>query len=486
MPKRLPSSFFLQICFPNLILSTADQPSFQTELSFRTDPVTCLQTHFGRSDLRLNRMLVPPDNFGLVEPGVYRCSKLEADHTPFLATLQLNSIVLLDAAKPPRNLKVFLEENGVKLFKLGGLKITGHGAYNKENEKAEKSSDSQLSVGQGEIEVIQLDSASGGSTENNLWMLIEQSLIEGAFEIIFNKSRHNVLVVDLSLTLVGILRRIQKWNFNSIINEYRIYTGNSSKNNYNAENFLELIEVELIPFEVDQWLRNKRERSLSETKGSLVSTSSNRRPRQSVDEGDVTNDDGDISADDYEDDADDDLLLASPQIPANLLKLVEQRKNEDHDSVSASPGTPPEHKISNLMPDRQLPGSTGSRNSSFSGENINLAAHRRKLSIDPKITRPGNLRFRKSSFEASKSPGRRPSFETSLRHYRLERERSGGPEQLAETKELYGYHYYKPRVVAQSSFVEPIKLHLPPEHKLPEWFVRGRDFWENQYKQLNP
>lgn len=431
-------------------------------------------------------MLVPPDNFGLIEPGVYRCLKLEADHTPFLATLQLNSIVLLDAAKPPRNLKAFLEENGVKLFKLGGLKITSHSAYGKDSDKVEKSTDSQLSVGKGEIEVIPLDSSSGTSNENNLWMLIEPGLIEGAFEIIFNKNRHNVLVVDLSLTLVGILRRIQKWNFNSIVNEYRIYTGNSSKNNYNAENFLELIEVELIPFEVDQWLRNKRDKSLevSESKGSIASIGSNRRVRNSVDEGDATNDDGDVSADDYEDDMDDDLLLASPQIPANLLKLVEQRKNEELGSVAASPGTPPEHRISHLLLEKPLPGSSGSRNNSFSGDNINLAAHRRKLSIDTRITRPSNLRFRKPSFEA-KSPGRRSSFESSLRHYRLERERSGGPEDLAKTKELYGFQYYKPRVVAKSSFVEPIKLHLPPEHKLPEWFTRGRDFWENQYRQLN-
>ncbi|KAM9916820.1 hypothetical protein OXX80_013467, partial [Metschnikowia pulcherrima] len=46
-------------------------------------------------------MLIPPDNFGMVEPGFYRCSKLEADHLPFLETLQLKSLILLDVAKPP-------------------------------------------------------------------------------------------------------------------------------------------------------------------------------------------------------------------------------------------------------------------------------------------------------------------------------------------------------------------------------------------------
>lgn len=430
-------------------------------------------------------MLVPPDNFGLVEPGVYRCLKLEADHMPFLATLQLKSIVLLDAAKPPRNLKAYLEENEVRLFRLGGLKFSSHGNFNKENEKP---GSSQLSVSHGDIEVIDLDrgSNSENNKETNSWMLIEPGLIESALEIMLNKTRHNVVFVDLSLTLVGILRRIQKWNFSSIVNEYRIYTGNSSKNNYNAENFLELIEIEMIPYEVDQWLRSKREKGL-EFEGrtlSISSAGSQRRLKPSLDEGNLTNDDDNTSVDDYEDDMDDDLLLASPQIPANLLKLVEQRKQDDQGSA---PQTPPEHRISSLLLEKGLPTSANSRHNSISGDGINLAAHRRKLSMDARFTRPANIRFRKPSFsELQRSPGRKPSFETSLRHYRIERERSGGIEELALTKEIYGFQYYKPRATALSSFVEPIKIHLPPEHKLPDWFIQGRDFWESLYKNLNP
>lgn len=433
-------------------------------------------------------MLVPPDNFGLVEPGVYRCLKLEADHIPFLATLQLKSIVLLDAAKPPRNLKAFLEENNIRLFKLGSLKFSNSVTYSKDERDSGESLKKKL-----EIEVILLDRASAGGprNENSLWMLIEPGLIEGAFEVVFNRNCHNALIVDLSLTFVGILRRIQKWNFNSIVNEYRIYTGNASKNNYNAENFLELVEVELIPYEVGVWLRNKRDKSVETDSiaNTLTPTSSRRRLKGSVSEaGNMTNEEDDIRADDYEDDMDDEILLASPQIPANLLKLVEQRKNDDQEPVSASPGTPPEQRMSSLLLERPGARLMDSRNNSFSGDNINLAAHRRRLSLEVRYHRPGNTKFRKPSFtDLTKSPGRRSSFETSIRHYRLEREKSGGLlDELARIKDLYDHHYYKSKTKVLTSFVEPIKLHLPPEHKLPDWFVRGRDFWEQQYRQLNP
>lgn len=384
-------------------------------------------------------MLVPPDNFGLVEPGVYRCSKLEADHFPFLETLQLKSLVLLDAAKPPRTLKAFLEQNNVDLFNLGGLKISNHLHTGNDKTEGLVSSDERKD----EIEVVLLD-----KSKNDLWMLVEKNLIVGAFEILFNKSKHNLLLVDSSLTLVGILRKIQKWNFSSIVNEYRIYTGNSSKSNYSAENFLELIQAELIPFESEN--ATSPETQPVKTVPRLLVPSQH---RASIDDHE---DDDTVSFEDSEDDVDDDLLSASPQIPANLLKLVEQRKIDDN----TSPGT-------------SRRGSIGSRNNSVEAL---FATQRRKSSVDSRYIRPNNNRFRNPSFSAlSLSPGCRSSFETNLRLFKL------GKEKPAEEKKKL-FKYYKPLHTngVQVKGVEVIKLRLPAESKLPEWFVNGRNFWENE------
>lgn len=377
-------------------------------------------------------MLVPPENYGLVEPGVHRCSKLEAENFPFLSTLRLNLLVLLDAAKPPRTLSAFLEENKVSLYNLGGLKIRNHQITGKESDKDDSSKSLSSSS---QIPVVLLRR---GKSTNDQWMLIEKNLLIEALELLFDKTKYPMLIVDSSLTFVGILRKIQRWNFSSIVNEYRIYTGNSSKNNYNVENFLELVQCELIPSEV----QHKREpESHRNTKGSLDES--------------AMDDDNSAFAVDYEDEIDEDVLSASPQIPANLLKLVELQQGEK--LPSGSPGA------------RMYTG----RHSSYEHSHA-----RRKLSVDSRYIRNNNNRFRNPSFSLSISPGRRPSLESGLRQFKLERERS------AKSQENLNFKYYRPAEVPDQTKV--IQFRLPEESKLADWFVSGRDFWEKNCREDLP
>lgn len=407
-------------------------------------------------------MLIPPDNFGLVEPGVYRCSKLEAGHFPFLETLQLKSLVLLDAAKPPRTLKSFLQENKVDLYNIGGLKITNH--QNTDNNSRESTgSDTsdvlggteatqQLNAGD-EIEVVLLRKE---RSKSDVWMLIEKNLVIAAFNILLDRTKHNVLLVDSSLSLVGILRKIQKWNFGSIINEYRIYTGNASKDNYNVEVFLEVMKVELIAYET-----RRREEGRTSVAFSLRQMAPT---RSSIDDGAITGEDEDaVSLNDFEDDMDDDILSASPQIPANLLKLVEQRKSDESPSMS------PELRSGSL--DRQN-----------SGEGMPMfPGARRKSSVDSRYILTSKSRLRNPSFSLSASPGRLSLFETSMRQFRFDR----NPDELQKIKEKYDYKYYKPTLTdGVFKDVETIRLNLPPEHMLPDWFIQGRNYWERTYGQL--
>lgn len=381
-------------------------------------------------------MLVPPDNFGLVEPGVYRCLKLEADHVPFIETLQLKSLVLLDAAKPPRTLREFLEEKQVELFNLGGLKILSHLRGLSSSDKKEE-----------ELEPVLLDKGKA----NDAWMLIESSMMAAAFEVIFNKTKHPTLIVDSSLTLVGILRKIQKWNFNSIVNEFRIYTGDSSKNNYNAQNFFELIQLHLVPYEVEP-----RRKSLAKAPSPRI------KPEEKSDEPDQDHEEAvdDVSLDDFEDEVDEDLLLALPQIPANLLKLVEERKHDGKE-----------------LPEK-LPTQRPHRHPSVN-ENLYLNAPQqpRKLSTDSKFLRSNCTKFRNPSFSGlSISPGRRPSLEASLRYFRLNSDKSE-----LKPKEKFNYRYYCAQDPVHMKGVDVLRLRLPAEDKLPDWFVSGRNYWESLF-----
>lgn len=403
-------------------------------------------------------MLVPPNDFGLVESGIYRCTKLESDNFPFLETLRLKLVILLDAEKPPRNLTTFMEQNSVELYNLGGLKISNHHHHTGTESRSQEDRDetkSTVSFDSDKLEPLTLN------TKNNQWMLIEKNLIAKAFELLLNKHKHNLLLIDSTSTLVGILRKIQKWNFNSILNEYRIYCGNSS-NNYYAENFLELIQIELVSYEMDQAI-NKTNKSLNDF---TISTEDTDRW---VDDTDVQ------SIDD--DDMDDDILSASPKIPANLLKLVEQRKidkNRDQDDFSpgTSPGTSPGLFSSSS------PLSRNNRSNSFT-DNFSSLQSRRK-SIESKFVRMSNNKFRKPSNVDT-------SFESSSPSYlRRLRERSSSVD-MENLKLKFDYNYYKnlnqPSITFEN--ISILKLRLPQELKLPDWFIRGRSCWEEEYNRLN-
>lgn len=493
-------------------------------------------------------MLVPPDNFGQVELGIYRCSKLVSDNFSFLETLHLRSLVLVDAEKPGRSVTEFVGENNIEVYNLGGLKISNHASSRASKDYGTGDSSQGLSQSQSqsqrqngekgidkdntghnstvsmsdrrsylaslaaeehnnndELVVLDLDSSSK-KDKNDEWMLIDRSLIASAFELLLNKNKHSLLLVDSTSTLVGILRKIQKWNFNSIVNEYRIYSGNSSKHNYFAENFLELVQVELLPFEIEQLnyqlsllLRvttPKEEKNIMPEQNQdfskvIKSFKSYSLENSSSSVVDAVVEDVDVDSEDYEDDEDDiddELLSASPQIPANLLKLAEQRNQEKRDSISTisdgdiTPGSSPNvEKIS--------------RHNSFSSEmflstsrGINISQDRRRSSV----SRMSNNRFR----SLTQSPGsyslpRRASFESRSPRFKKFRDykelKNLSEYDIERIREKYDFKYYKnlAKFLVEFDGVSEIVLKLPPDNKLPEWFIRGRNYWEATMRKLN-
>jgi hypothetical protein len=446
-------------------------------------------------------MLVPPNNFGLVESGIYRCTKLESDNFPFLETLRLKSVILLDAEKPPRTLTSFLDGNQVELFNLGGLKISNHHHHTGSESRSKEDKDetkSNVSYDSDKFEPIILNI---NKNKNDQWMLIEKNLIVKAFELLLNKTKHNLLLVDSTSTLVGILRKIQKWNFNSILNEYRIYCGgsSSSSNSYYAENFLELIEVELLSFELEQYNSKSNNTKLKQVSTSAISSSNSSFGSRNDDifatspklisrnSRNISTEDLDRWIDDAtdvqsidDDEMDDDLLSASPQIPANLLKLVEQRKldkNRDFDSDDdLSPSTSP--KVNNTR--------FGSRSNSFSSELLLSSSinSRRKSSIDSKAIRMSNNKFRNPN---SITTTTRNSFDGCSSSYIQKLKDRNFSTDFDALKQKFDYKYHKNSNESSTTYenVSTIKLKLPPESKLPTWFIRGRTFWEENYNQLN-
>ena len=61
--------------------------------------------------------LVPPDAYGIVEPGVHRANVLQPSNFAFVATLQLRKALILSPETPTKAVAAFLDENRIELVR---------------------------------------------------------------------------------------------------------------------------------------------------------------------------------------------------------------------------------------------------------------------------------------------------------------------------------------------------------------------------------
>lgn len=92
-------------------------------------------------------------------------------------------------------------------------------------------------------------------------MLIKSTCLKRTFKTLLNIDNYSVLLVDKTALVIGILRKIQKWNIASIINEYRLFSGKNR--NYFAETFLEIISISIEQEKCNKTNTNKNTKRLS-------------------------------------------------------------------------------------------------------------------------------------------------------------------------------------------------------------------------------
>lgn len=143
-----------------------------------------------------------------------------------------------------------------------------------------------------------------GSEENNDWMVFPEYIIKEVIEVLLNKSNYNLLIIDKTNVIIGLVRKICRWSYSSIISEYRLFAGKNA--NYFAETFLELATIRMKP------------------QHSVEMNQSRRQSEDTTHERHYS-EDLDINIDDIDDD---NLLSASPQVPKSLLKMAELRKQK--------------------------------------------------------------------------------------------------------------------------------------------------------------
>ncbi|KAJ3146611.1 tyrosine-protein phosphatase required for protection against superoxide stress (By similarity) [Geranomyces variabilis] len=167
---------------------------------------------------------IPPLNFGLVEENLYRSGQPNDLNFPFLEKLGLRTVVYLAPEVPSQRFLNFIEDQDATLHHIGAT-----------NNNAQSSL---------------------GST----WDPVSEEVVLEALERILDPAGYP-LIVTCNLgrhrtgTVIGCLRKLQRWNLTSIFEEYRRYAGPKVK--VLNEQFIELFDTDLVssvPGKPPSWL----------------------------------------------------------------------------------------------------------------------------------------------------------------------------------------------------------------------------------------
>ncbi|GJJ75879.1 tyrosine-protein phosphatase OCA1 [Entomortierella parvispora] len=208
-------------------------------------------------------MLTPPEQFGIVEPGLYRSDTLHPSHFPFIRSLNIKTAILLTPELPSRAMSNFFEENQIRLIDLalGSWKnnnnnTTGDAQGNGSNNN--NGSGSNPNQGESNFSTMVTSSIPVAPFHTSWWKPLSEELIKDGLEMILDAKNYPIIVMDTSGiheigTFMGCLRRLQHWNFSSIIVEYRAYAGNKAR--YVNEQFIELFDIDWItlPESLPNW-----------------------------------------------------------------------------------------------------------------------------------------------------------------------------------------------------------------------------------------
>ncbi|CAB4373449.1 hypothetical protein RhiirA5_346727 [Rhizophagus irregularis] len=148
--------------------------------------------------------LIPPDNFNMVSNWVYRSSFPKKKNFAFLKKLGLKSILTLILEEYPEQNMKFLEANDIKFFQF---EIAG----NKEP-----------------------------------FCHIPEDKISAALAVILDRRNHPILIhcnkgKHRTGCLIGCLRKLQRWTYTSIFDEYRRFSHPKSRSM--DQQFIELFDV---------------------------------------------------------------------------------------------------------------------------------------------------------------------------------------------------------------------------------------------------
>jgi len=157
---------------------------------------------------------IPPVNFGMVEEDLYRSGEPNVLNFPFLEKLQIKQVIYLASEGPSKHFLNFLDDQKIVLHHVG------------------------------------IDAKY--PTQQDGW--ISEDMVISALKLILDPKNYPLVVMcnlgkHRTGTVIGCLRKLQKWNLASIFGEYRRFAGN--KVHLLNEQFIELFDTDLLALPAD-------------------------------------------------------------------------------------------------------------------------------------------------------------------------------------------------------------------------------------------
>ncbi|KAK0555067.1 hypothetical protein OC861_004413 [Tilletia horrida] len=232
-------------------------------------------------------------------------SAAAAMYTPFLNQLHLRTVLVLGWERPSKTLERYCRDRNIRIVHLAldGSRIgparkvrhppsapsSASGSHStRDNDALQGGSTATMEASSSQTsgrndprpEQTQLSPTVAGplSGTNSLFAasvqqssLISERMVKDGLELILDKQNHPVMIMDTSGiqetgVLVGCLRRMQRWDFASIVVEYRSFAGARSR--VVNERFIEMFDTDLTtlppaaslpPFFVEQLAMDEEE-----------------------------------------------------------------------------------------------------------------------------------------------------------------------------------------------------------------------------------
>uniref|UniRef100_A0A7S0LHR3 protein-tyrosine-phosphatase n=1 Tax=Coccolithus braarudii TaxID=221442 RepID=A0A7S0LHR3_9EUKA len=179
-------------------------------------------------------LLIPPHNFGIVEVDLYRSAHPNALNFPFLEKLRLRKIIHIEVDLAPEFVR-WVEEQQIELVNLADV---------------------------GRL---------------NPWKPMTEEVVVEGLRLLLEPRNYPLLVMcnlgrHRTGTMIGCLRKLQRWHLTCILEEYRRHA--RSKFRLVNEQFIELFDIDLvhIPEKCPPWFHAATQPALGATATGQQST----------------------------------------------------------------------------------------------------------------------------------------------------------------------------------------------------------------------